>query len=246
MKPFTLLVCLAAICAAQQGKPEFDVASVKAVDVSTLGDAVQMNLGSVQNGRVTFGNAMLKDCIRLAYGIPSDIQVIAPEWMKSMQYLYNIDARTDPKATPDEVQSMTRSLLEDRFKLKAHREQREMSYLALVVGKNGPKIAAVSEVPVDFKRRNFAGNFDTILPMPTLAYLLSRFETERPILDMTGLTGSYRIQLKWAWAPRGAQTPDGPSLFSALEEQLGLKLESRKGPIDVLVVDSAEKTPTEN
>jgi uncharacterized protein (TIGR03435 family) len=83
--------------------------------------------------------------------------------------------------------------------------------------------------------------------MPALAYLLSRFETERPIIDSTGLPGMYQVKLEWTL--QQLQKPDaapGVSLFTALDEQLGLKLEARKGPVEILVVDSAEKVPTEN
>jgi uncharacterized protein (TIGR03435 family) len=81
-----------------------------------------------------------------------------------------------------------------------------------------------------------------------LAYLLSRFETERPIFDRTGLSGQFETKLEWKVARQlqSKDDSDGPSLFTALEEQLGLKLEARKGPVDILIVDSAEKIPTEN
>jgi uncharacterized protein (TIGR03435 family) len=143
---------------------------------------------------------------------------------------------------------MMRSLLADRFRVVAHREQKEMSYYALVPVKGGAKMTSVEDVPDDFHKIAFAGHISSILPMSGLAYLLSRVETERPIVDMTGLNGMYEVKLDWSWHQlqnAGSETA-GPSLFTALEEQLGLKLEARKGPVGILVVDSAEKIPAAN
>jgi len=231
-----------------QPRPAFDVASVKAVDLSTLGDSIFMNLGTVRNGEVTFGNATLNDCIRFAYGIASDAQISGPEWIKSKRYLYNIDAKAGPGASSAQLQAMMQTLLSERFKAVTHQEQKEMSYYALEAAKGGVKMQSVKEVPDGFHGTNFGGRIDNILAMPKLAYLLSRFETERPIIDRTGLDGMYEVKLTWTLRQLQNANPDatGTSLFTALEEQLGLKLEARKGPVDILVVDSAEKIPTEN
>jgi uncharacterized protein (TIGR03435 family) len=237
-----------AMAAQAQPRSAFDVASVKAVDLSTLGDAIFMNLGTVRNGEVTFGNATLNDCIRFAYGIASDAQISGPEWIKSKRYLYNIDAKTGAGASSAQLQAMMQTLLAERFKVMTHREQKEMSYFALEPAKGGAKMQAVKEVPDGFRGKNFGGQIDNIMPMPKLAYLLSRFETERPIIDRTGLDGMYEVKLSWTLRQVQNANPDatGISLFTALEEQLGLRLEAQKGPVDVLVVDSAEKIPTEN
>ena len=231
-----------------QPRPAFDVASVKVVDLSTLGDSISMNLGTVRNGEVTFGNATLNDCVRFAYGIASDAQISGPDWIKSKRYLYNIDAKAAPGTSSAQLQAMMQTLLAERFKVVTHREQKEMSYYALEPAKGGVKMKSVKEVPADFHGTNFGGRIDNIMAMPKLAYLLSRFETERPIIDRTGLDGIYEIKLIWTLRPLQNANPDATeiSLFTALEEQLGLKLEAQKGPVDVLVVDSAEKVPSEN
>jgi uncharacterized protein (TIGR03435 family) len=211
-----------------QPRPAFDVASVRSVDVSTLGDSISMNLGTVRNGEVTFGNATLNDCVRFAFGIASDAQISGPEWIKSKRYLYNIDAKAAPGTSVAQVQAMMQTLLAERFKVVTHREQKEMSYFALEQAKGGAKMNAVQEVPAGFRGKNWGGSIDNIMPMPKLAYLLSRFETERPIFDRTGLDGLYEVKLTWALRPL-ENTNTGTSLFTALEEQLGLKLEARKG-----------------
>jgi uncharacterized protein (TIGR03435 family) len=243
---FAGAVMTATVCA--QPNPTFDAASVKPVDVSTLGDSISMNIGTVRNGEVTFGNATLNDCIRFAYGVASDAQISGPEWIRAKRYLYNIDAKAAPGTSSAQLQAMMQTLLAERFRIVTHREQKEMSYYALEPAKGGVKMPSVKEVPDGFHGTNFGGRIDNIMPMQKLAYLLSRFETERPIIDRTGLDGTYQVKLSWTLRQTENANPDATetSLFTALEEQLGLKLEARKGPVDVLVVDSAEKIPTAN
>lgn len=240
---------LAIIAAGQdQTPPEFEVATVKPVDLSKLGDAISMNLGTVRREEVTFGNATLNDCIRFAYNMASDAQIAGPDWIKSKQFLYDVVAKGTPGVSREQLQAMMQTLLAERFKLVTHRGQKEMSYYALVPAKNRPKIQPVAAVPDGFRGTNYGGRINNILQMPGLAYLLSRFETERPIIDRTGLSGMYEVKLEWTPArqAQNADTAPGPSLFTAVNEQLGLKLEARKGPVEILIVDSAEKVPTEN
>jgi uncharacterized protein (TIGR03435 family) len=242
------LFVLGVRCAFPQASAHFDVASVKAVDLSTLGDAINMNIGTVRREEVTFGNATLNDCIRFAFDMGSDAQIEGPDWIKSKRYLYDIDAKARPGTSREQLQAMMRTLLADRFGLVTHRGQKEMSYYALVPVKGGAKLPLVKEVPDDFHGTTFGGHISSILPMTGLAYLLSRFETERPIVDMTGLSGMYEVKLDWSrqQLQNASAETAGPSLFTALEEQLGLKLEARKGPVGILMVDSAEKTPAAN
>ena len=175
-------------------------------------------------------------------------QISGPDWIKSKHYLYNIDAKAAPGTSSAQLQAMMQTLLAERFKVVTHREQKEMSYYALEPAKSGAKMQPVKEVPEGFRGTNFGGRINNIMPMPKLAYLLSRFETERPIIDRTGLDGMYEVKLSWTLQQLRNTNPDatGISLFTALEDQLGLKLEARKGPVDVLVVDSAEKVPSGN
>ena len=154
---------------------------------------------------------------------------------------------------------MLRNLLADRLKLSVHTEKKERSFLALVVAKNGPKLLpATPDAP---RGPQIAGRIlHPEMPMDGFATLLSRFERQT-VLDMTGLKGSYTVDLQWIpdavreRAFQGGPSPlvngqpvdaNGPSLYTALQEQLGLRLESRRGPVDVLVVDRAEKVPADN
>src|SRR6185312_74695 len=107
-----VLPCALAMTAAGQDQPrqEFEVASVKPVDLSTLGDAISMNIGTVRHEEVTFGNATLNDCIRFAYGMGSDAQITGPDWIKSKQFLYDIAAKGRPDVSREQLQEMMQTL----------------------------------------------------------------------------------------------------------------------------------------
>jgi uncharacterized protein (TIGR03435 family) len=169
------------------------------VDLSTLGDAISTNIGTVRREEVSFGNATLNDCIRFAYGMASDAQIAGQDWIKSKDVLYDIVAKGRPGASREQLQAMMQALLAERFRLVTHRGQKEMSYFALVPAKGGPKIQPVEEVPDGFRGITYGGRIDSILQMPGLAYLLSRFETERPIIDRTSLRGMYQVKLEWTY-----------------------------------------------
>ena len=226
----------------------FDVASVKQVDISKLGDQISMNIGTVRGNELTFNNAILVDCIRFAYGFASNAQVKGPDWIRSKKFLYDIDTRFPPETSREQLQTMMQALLTERFKLAVRRERKPVTHYSLVAAKSGIKMEVVKDVPADFEGVTNGGRIDSILPMSLLANLLSRFETELPIIDETGLPGMYRVQLRWSLqeVDRGSDTEHGPSLFSALQDQLGLRLVHQNGPIEILVVESAEKVPVQN
>jgi uncharacterized protein (TIGR03435 family) len=156
-----------------------------------------------------------------------------------------------------------KSLLKDRFKLEFHRETKELPTYALVVGKGGSKLKK-SEIEDGGSDRPGRGGMMRMgrgqinaqgIPMAGLANQLSQ-QLGRSVIDKTELTGDYDIKLEWTpdanegGAFRGAEAheearPEGPSLYTALQEQLGLKLESSKGMVEILTVDKAEK-PSEN
>ena len=140
-----------------QPRPAFDVASIKPVDMSTLGDSISMNIGTVRHEEVTFGNATLNDCIRFAYGMASDAEISGPDWIKSKRFLYDIDAKGAPGSSSEQLQAMMQALLAERFKLATHREQKEMSYYALEAAKGGAKIRRVAEKPDGFRGQRTAG-----------------------------------------------------------------------------------------
>ncbi len=266
----TALVLVAAVTAvlapvdgqtpSAQSAARFEVATVKAVPPPQPGEQYNINLGTVRNGRVTLTNVTLGDCLKFAYGIVSDAQVAGPDWINSKAVRFDIVAQADPGTPRERLLVMLQALLEDRLKLTLHRQQKELSYLALVPAKNGPKLRSAEADASPSGGPMVLGHIvSPRMSMATLALLLSRFERQT-VLDQTGLDGFYEVKLEWNWhrdrpAPPGGdatglreptEATDGPSIFAALEEQLGLRMEARKGPLDVLVVDSAEKVPAEN
>jgi uncharacterized protein (TIGR03435 family) len=154
------------------------------------------------------------------------------------------------------------ALIEDRFQLKIHRETKEMPVYALVVAKNGTKLKANAGEPGPRLRMGRGQLNGTKVPLKMLVQQLAQ-QLGRPVVDKTGLTGDYDFTLTWTpqpgeggamfagpGGPGGPEgpppsDPDGPSIFAAIQEQLGLKLESDKGPVEILVLDQVEK-PTEN
>ena len=242
-----LLAVLLAFPVAGADHPEFEVATVKR-SPPPEGDAININLGSVRNGKVTFANASLSDCLKFAYGLVSDAQISSPDWVKSREVRFDIVAQP-PAGTPDDqIPLMLQALLADRLKLKVHREPKDLSFLALVQRKNGPKFHASTAPPATPTGTQYGGRIaSTRISMERLALLLSRFERQT-VLDRTGLDGFYELKLDWTPDDGRAAATDnpGPSLYTAVQEQLGLKLEPSKGPVEIIVVDNAEKVPADN
>jgi uncharacterized protein (TIGR03435 family) len=262
MKPImkSLLIVLAVVGIVNaQGQPEFEVATVKLSAPVQPGVPYPITLGGVNHGTVTLRNTTLSECIQFAYRISADAQIAGPDWIKSRDLRFDIVGKAPADTPQDTLRVMTQNLLADRLKLAVHHEERQLPFLALVVAKNGPKLLPAktdAEVPNQLPGRIFHPR----MPMQILASALSRFERQT-VIDMTGLTGAFFIDLQWTpdalrnRADQGAAAPlvngppvdlNGPSLPTALQEQLGLRLESRKGPVDVWVVDHAEKVPADN
>ena len=251
-----LLLAWSAITQAQSpSRLQFDVASLKPSAPAAPGEPIAINLGTYRNGRMTLGNVTLGDCIKYAYGIISDDQIAGPDWAKGGTVRFDIIAQTPPDTSQEQALLMLQSLLAERLKLAVHHEQRPLSFVALTAGRNGVKFGPANpDGPVALRNGQI---IHSRISMQVLAMLLSRFERQI-ILDTTGLDGFHEIKLIWTpdvfrgrTPPGGgpimlngeAIDPDGPSLATAVSEQLGLRLESRKGPVDVLVIDHAEKVP---
>ena len=254
-----LTVAFAGVVNAQK-QPQFDVATVKLSPPVQPGVPLSINLGFIRNGTATLTNTTLSECLQFAYGIVSDTQIAGPDWIKARSDVrFDVVAKAPPDTPQDQVLLMMQGLLAERLKLAVHHEKREMPFLALVVAKNGPKLLPAKEGG-DAPRLGAGRIIHPRLPMSLLGTLLSRFERQI-VIDLTGLTGSFAVDLQWTpdavrdRAPQygaplliNGQTVDlnGPSVYTALQEQLGLRLESRKGPVDALVVDHAERVPADN
>jgi uncharacterized protein (TIGR03435 family) len=224
----------------------FEVAAVKVPQVvSGVPYDIEM---TIQHDTVTLTNVSLADCIKFAYGLSSDFQLSGPDWIKSKELRYDIIAKTAPGTTREQALQMMQALLAERFNLALHREQRALAYYALVVAKGGPKMPEASDARASVPT-GVQGQLRIVsnrMPIATVVTILSRY-MQAFVVDETGLAGDFEVRL--VWTPDDRPIPDderGASVFTAVEEQLGLKLVSRKGPMEVLVVDRAEKTPTEN
>jgi uncharacterized protein (TIGR03435 family) len=222
----------------------FEVASVKVATDADQGPHFDMAPDGAVN--IKIGLTML---LFIAYGV-KDFQVIGfPKAMESTQY--RITAKppqgspaVDPGTRNAQFQERLQSLLEERFHLVCHKENRDLPLYELVVAKGGPKLTEVPANPANFKLRLPRGRIllEGGGTMSYLAILLGN-HLNRPVTDKTGLTARYAIDLQFA--PLDSTDDPRPSLFTALQEQLGLKLEARKGPSEVLVIDHVEK-PSEN
>ena len=249
-----LFLAAAAVGQSQPALPStFAVASIK----PTAANDDSFAYRGLPGGELIATGVTLKLLIMEAYGVRAFQVSGGPGWSST--------ERWDIQAKPDGVQGrlssaqhgvMVRALLEDRFQLKVHRETKEMPVYALVIGKNGVKLTANAD-PSTHGGRAAPGAWNLKnVTAADLAAQLSR-QLSRTVIDRTGLSDRYDVKLEWT-PERGEGGPEalglppalntapppastGPSIFTALQEQLGLKLESTKGPVEIVVIDRAEK-----
>lgn len=223
--------------------PVFDVASLKPSAPIRAGDNYTANLGTARLGEVALTNATLADCIKFAYGLVSDEQLAGPEWTKSKDVRFDVLAKAPASTRRDQMLLMLRGLLAERFHLSMHTEPRAFFHYVLAPGKGAHKMHEVTADPLGSKMTYRIGSIThNQISMQTLCLLLSR-QLRELVLDRTGLSGVYEIDLKWV--PEEA-TDTGPGIFTAVRDQLGLKLEPRKDAVDVLVIDRADRVPVGN
>ena len=217
-----------------QEKPAFEVASVKAHE----GGDGSFSFDIAQSGRVSARNMTVWNLIRSAYGLKDGEIAGGPGWVKTQGF--DIDAKPEGDAPVErkQAQAMLGALLEERFAMRSHRETREQAGYELVVDKGGAKLAPAGEGRALLK---FGDLNDPKMTLASLCQILE-FDVARPVVNKTGLDGPYAIQLRWATdrAPKtDAAANDGlPSLFTAVRETLGLRMENAKVPVGVLVIDS--------
>jgi uncharacterized protein (TIGR03435 family) len=185
-----LLVAAVAIAVDARQQPQFEAATVKLLPPVPPGTPLPVNLGSFRNGTAMLTNTTLSECLQFAYGIVSDAQIAGPDWIKTRDVRFEIVGKTGLDVSRDQALLMMQNLLAERLKLSLHHEPREMSFLALVVAKNGPKLAPAkagtppAQIPSQIPGRVLHPQ----MPMAILATLLSRFE-RKIVIDKSGLTG---------------------------------------------------------
>lgn len=254
MRPFfaiAILLCWHNASFAQS----FDVASVK---------PSRQTIGRDANSQISFGgtglsgrNVTLKRLIVEAYNLQPHQVSGGPRWLDDSEY--DIDAKPDGSATKESLRLMLRALLAERFRLSTHTESKELNVYELVVGKDGPKVHAVKDTESPAARsfatgvKGFRGTMQQFANLLSVQLAIPEVDdpgrpaissgTPPPVLDKTGLPGLYDIAVE--------MRPElGTSMFNlwqrALQDRLGLKLESRKSKVEILVVDRAEKVPLAN
>ncbi len=221
--------------------PRFEVATVKPASP----EEIQAGTSGIAtgHGRATGTNVTLKRCIIGSYHLGPNQLIGGPSWIDSDRF--HIEAKaaepTNEEATLD---AMMRTLLSERFRLVMHRETRTLPVLVLEVAKNGPKLEQASggEAVTDAGHGRLTVRNTT---MDSFAERLSR-QADLPVVNHTGIDGIFDLKLNWTPEGENPKRPDAPpSIFTAIQEQLGLRLQSQKAPIEVFVIDRAEK-PGEN
>ena len=249
-----LFACPMLLFAQVAGPPAFEAASVKPSnpDASDKRISFQTNPGGVR-----IMNEQLNFLIPYAWKIAVYQVTGGPAWFDSSKY--DIVARAPDGPSEEQLRSMLQTLLVQRFGLKFHREQREMPVYALVSGKDGPKFQVEKRAPQDGDGKVGAGRGQArghMVSSSVFAQTLSLF-LGRPVLDQTGIDGLFNFDLKWAPDETERQLGPAPSieinssdqlpsLFAALQEQLGLRLVGQKKSVEMFVIDHIEQTPIEN
>jgi uncharacterized protein (TIGR03435 family) len=269
----TLLAILSAAAQSPDPAQQFEAASIKPgppPDMRGMRVSSRGGPGSNDPGLFTCENCAIAGLISRAFDI-RDYQLSGPDWIQNTRF--NVSAKIPPGVTKEQFRQMLQNLLAERFQMTFHRDKKEMPVLNLVVMKSGAKFKESKPVEVapddDAPRPSGPPKKDTngfpILPagkgqsmsisndraavrageesMADFAAMLAG-QLRQPVIDATGLAGKYDIAM--LWVPGDSPDNPGPTIYAALQEQLGLKLESKKGMVEIVVVDHIEKTPTEN
>lgn len=249
-----LLLLSAGAALAQEAAPQFDVATIRPNTSGSGSSSIH-----TRDQTLVATNVDIYPLLEMAFGIKRDLVSGMPSWAREARY--DIDAKS-LEMTPEQARGLTREqrramlqkLLEERFALRAHIEVKTLPVYDLTIAKSGVKFKEYVQEPggKDKSGSMNTHNADmtaTGVPMQNLASFLAD-QIQRTVIDKTGLTGIYDLHLKWTpddYRVNGASATndDAPPLFTALEEQLGLKLVASKGPVDTLVIDHIDP-PTEN
>jgi uncharacterized protein (TIGR03435 family) len=238
--PFVVVALAPGLAQRPTSLPAFEVASLK---ISPTHGTGLTSIGPFGTERFSITNSPMELLLQIAFEVQPYQILGEPKWFDSERYDLTAKAEDGIKLTPDELPQRLQRLLAERMKLEVHREKKEFSGFALIVAKGGPKlkqsVAAASEQGV-----TYPGGMR--LPHATLDWLASMLfpPLGRPVENKTGITDSFDIEL--TYAREGDANSSQPSLFAALQEQLGLQLEPQKVKVEMLVIDRMERVPAEN
>jgi uncharacterized protein (TIGR03435 family) len=247
---FGLLTGVCVLFGQTEAPQAFEVASIKSSKLSGEGsrrERIEATPGSLIMANVRFATAM-----RWAYHV-QDVQINGPGWINDERF--DIVAKAATPAPESALRLMLQSLLADRFKLSLHRQTREMTAYVVVVAKEGHKLKeSVTEGPPSYTPKGVMGAVAERADLDEMMAMASQL-LHTPIVNLTGLKGRYDFSLDFSeYLPELAakrespMTPEDliPIAASAMQKQLGLKLESRKTPVEILVIDRVDKIPAEN
>jgi uncharacterized protein (TIGR03435 family) len=235
-------------CSFSFGQATFEVASIKpAAPVEFGRTSVRRSVTKEKGvqGRLNYQGISLMDLIGDAYRVQHR-QISGPDWLMSQRF--DIQAVIPAAQGNDQIPEMLGALLQERFKLKVHHGTKEEQVYRLVLASGGPKIQkAEKETGISGRSTRTAEQVNAQTTLAHFAEYLSE-RLDRPVVDQTGLMGLYSIQVEWTpdTAPATGVDATGTSIFTAVQEQLGLRLISGKTPVQLVVVDSIEKYPTDN
>jgi uncharacterized protein (TIGR03435 family) len=258
MKPAIVLLMTTLAGYGQSGvePPKYEIASIKPNTDTDFRFAFRIE----PSGRLDATGITLKRLMMTAYNVQDFRIVGGPDWMVSRRW--DVQAKPDRVVSPDQIRPMLRALLENRFQLRAHSEKRQLPVYELTVDRKGSKVQRVRDGETEADVRVGAGLIQlTKATAATLASQLS-YALGRPVIDKTSLSGEFDFALEWtpepgedggpatAGLPPGtgdqpASAPDGQSLFTAITEQLGLRLKSGRSPVEAIVIDDVQM-PTAN
>jgi uncharacterized protein (TIGR03435 family) len=244
MQPILKIILAAAFFSAGlSAQLRFETASIAKSRSEGIGYAFKMEGKAGQPVTLSMRNVSLKYCIQQAYSV-KEYQVAGPGWIRSARY--DIEGTLPPGNSREQLRAALQTLLAERLKVRLRRETREMPIYTLVVTEKGPRLrpAAGGGKAMRFQpgARNQAKGAATIrqenISIREFCGDLSR-NVKRPVVDKTGVSGTFDFDLKYS--KRGDES--APSIFTALEQQLGLRLEPAKGDVESLIVESAVRKP---
>lgn len=240
---------LSAMCAFPQAR--FDVASIKPSKLT--GEGRNRENVTANPGTLTMHNVSLRSALQWAYRM-KEYQISGPAWIGDERF--DISAKAADPAAEQQLRGMLQNLLSDRFKIALHREKKILPFYALLVAKNGPKLTAGKADGKSVLQPKGMGLAAQDTSLGEVADLLTQIATRLnlpPVIDMTGLRGRFDFTVDGTdllQSIGAGNTPDPSTIMvgvtEILQEQLGLRAELRKASTDVLIVDRAEKLPTEN
>lgn len=224
--------------------PGFQVATIKPSQPQ------ESRTMQIRGNRFATTDTSVSDLLKYAYGLHEQEIVGGPSWLETQKFDLMCDPETEARPSTDDFKKMVQALLSDRFRLVAHREIRDLSVLEIVNARTGPRLTKSDMPPNGLPTYGYAPGQLSVrnATMADFATYLQRFVTDRPVFDRTGAAGKYDLDLRWT--PDDSQIEESrqgderntsfPGLYTAIQEQLGLKLQEAKRPAPVLVIDQVE------